>query len=193
MAQSCHITTVVSVGRTVIARTGGEVIGAGSAGLLYFKLTPRGRKLLAHSRQGRLGVQVRTHEASGPTSTTPLSLIPFSSSGPAPRHAYRRTTSLRVLAGTDFVASGGTGAILVACTTAAPCLPTLTVTIGHTVIARTGRELVGGNEPAYLVFKLTGRGRTWLSRSARNQLGVRVGVTDAAGTASGTVALVGFS
>jgi hypothetical protein len=62
---TCSVTTVVSIGRTVIATTGREQIGADELGYLIFSLTSRGRTLLAHARSNQLGARVTI------TQTTP--------------------------------------------------------------------------------------------------------------------------
>ncbi|MBV9192929.1 MAG: DUF1906 domain-containing protein [Solirubrobacterales bacterium] len=45
----CNVTTTLSAGRTVIARTGTEQIGANELGYLIFTLTPQGRALLTRA------------------------------------------------------------------------------------------------------------------------------------------------
>ena len=76
--------------------------------------------------------------------------------------------------------------------TTASCRTTATVSVGKTVIARTGRELLGANELGYLIFSLTGPGRALLAHARGNQLGVRVQITAGTSTASAQMALVGF-
>jgi hypothetical protein len=61
------------------------------------------------------------------------------------------------------------------------------------VIARTGREYLGPSTLGYLFFQLNGTGQSMLAHASGNQLGAQVGLSSSQGTASGQVALVGFS
>jgi hypothetical protein len=78
-----------------------------------------------------------------------------------------------------------------------PCHITTTLSIGATVIARTGSEFLGANELGYLSFSLTDAGRGAIAQSARhgNQLGVHATLTGIApgAKASGDIALVQVS
>jgi hypothetical protein len=190
--RDCSIVTTVVAGRTVLARSGREKIAANSSGILYFRLSPAGRAMLAHSRSRRLNVVLTAQNTTGFRSTVPVTLVPFSASGPGPHRGSSATGGLRLLGATDFVRSDiGVGGILATCPTATPCTATMTMTAGSTVIATTGTEAVGGNQAGYLAFTLTGAGRSLLARAHGNQLAAHV--TMAGGSsASGDVALVGF-
>jgi hypothetical protein len=54
----CAARTTLSVGRTTIARTGPEFVGAKQVGYLSFSLTPAGRAMLARASGNQLGVKV---------------------------------------------------------------------------------------------------------------------------------------
>jgi hypothetical protein len=54
----CRVTTTIVARHTVIARTGGEFLGAHELGYLTFKLTARGRALLAGASGNQLGVHL---------------------------------------------------------------------------------------------------------------------------------------
>lgn len=189
----CHVTTTVSAGRAVVGRTGPERVGSNGAGLLWFKLTPHGRTMLARARSRRLPVQVTARDASGAAATTTINLIPFSTTGRGPGRNLRQALPLRIVGTTDFVSSAGVGGILAGCFAVAPCLPRTTISVGRTVIARSGAEDIGGGELGYLIFTLTARGRTLLAHAGGNQLGARVSISGGAATATGQIALVGFS
>jgi hypothetical protein len=73
----CAATTVVSAGRTVVARAGHEFIGADELGYLIFSLTPRGRTLLAHDPNNQLGARV-TITAGTASATAHIALVRFS-------------------------------------------------------------------------------------------------------------------
>jgi len=54
----CHLGATISAGRTVIAKTGTEAIGAEEAGYVFFSLSRRGRLLLAQAPGNHLPVTV---------------------------------------------------------------------------------------------------------------------------------------
>ena len=73
----CHVATRVTSGRTTIATTGREFIGAGELGYLAFTLTSSGRSMLAHAPGGQLPAHVTL--TSGSTSASAdLALVQFS-------------------------------------------------------------------------------------------------------------------
>ncbi len=190
---ACSVDTTITAGRSVIARTGRERIGQGSGGLVFFTLSRAGRSMLAKAAGRRLGVQVSVHDASGTTGSAGLDLIPFSASGPGPHRSAVQSPNLQLVGLTDFVNSRGTGGILAGCYASAPCRVTATISVSRTVIARSGREYMGPGTLAYLFFQLTARGMSLLGHAAGNQLGTQIRISSSAGTASGQLALVGFS
>ena len=164
-------------GRTTIATTGKERIGANSTGLVFFKLTSKGRSLLNHARGHRLAVNVKVQDVAGTKALVKLALVPFTTSGSGPHRSVTQASPLRIVGGTDFVSSRGVGGILAACGSASTCPVTTEISVGRTVIARTGRELIGADELGYLIFSLTPRGKTLLAQAHGNQLGARVTIT----------------
>ena len=70
--------------------------------------------------------------------------------------------------------------------------PGITVSVGNTVISRTGREYLGSGTLGYLIFQLNGAGQSMLGHAAGNQLGAQVKVTSSQGNAVGQLALVRF-
>ncbi len=190
--KSCRIVTTVSRGRTVLARTGSENLGANSSGILYFRLSAAGRSMLAHARGRRLSVSVTARNSVGAQSTTTMNLVPFSTSGSGPHRSASQSGGLRLLGKTDFVqADNRVGGILTACDSASACLATTTITVGNTVIARTGQEYQGPHQAGYLAFSLTAAGLSMLTHAPGNQLGAHVNITGTS-NASGDVALVPF-
>jgi hypothetical protein len=188
----CHITTTLSSGRTVIAHTGSEAIGENDSGILYFQLSGQGRRLLQQARGHRLGVQVAARDSSGTTANTPLNLVPFFTRGAGPRRALANSSTLKIIGVTHFVSAGWVGGILAGCVGGTPCHVTTTVSVGSTVIARTGSEFLGANELGYLYFTLTPAGHTMLAHAPGNQLGAHVTLSTGAATATADVALVAF-
>ncbi len=189
---TCHISTTITSDRTVIARTGAEQIPAGAGGIIYFTLTGTGRSRLAHARGHRLLVRLSGQDGSKLALNRLITLVPFSTSGAAPARTARQSPSLQIVGLTDFVSSNGVGGILAECLASTACHTKTTVSVGKTVIATTGPELLGSHGVGYLIFSLTSRGRSMLDHARGNQLGASVTISDGASTASGIIALVRF-
>jgi hypothetical protein len=189
----CHISTTVSAGRTVIARSGNEYIATNSAGVLFFQLSSAGRAMLRRARSKRLPVTLSEHDSSGTTATSHVSLVPFSTSGRGPHRSVSQKGPVHFLGLTDFVSANGVGGILAVCAQATPCHATTTISVGRTVIARTGTEFLGANEAGGLLFSLTSTGRSLLARARGNQLGAQVAITSGGATSTAQLALVHFS
>jgi hypothetical protein len=190
--RTCHISVTATVGRTVVARTGSEQIPANGGGIIYFTLNGAGRSMLAHSRGRRLLVHLSGSASKTLTLNRFITLIPFSTAGATPAHSASQSSALRVLGLTDFVSSGGTGGILAECLASTPCHTKTTVSVGNTVIASTGSELLGARDVGYLIFSLTSAGRSMLAHAHGNQLASSVTITDGGATAHGNISLVGF-
>ncbi len=191
-SSTCHIAVTLSVGRTVVASTGREQIPAEGGGLIYFTLNGAGRSLLAHARGHRLLVHMSGQDISKLGLSRFITLVPFSTSGTAPARSASQAPSLQILGLTDFVSSGGVGGILAECLASSPCHTKTTLSVGKTVIASTGSELLGARSVGYLIFSLTSAGRSMLAHVHGNQLGAAVTISDGGATARGQVALVGF-
>jgi hypothetical protein len=191
-AKTCHIAVTLTVGRTVIARTGPEQVPAQGGGLIYFTLTGAGRSMLAHARGHRLLVHMTGQDVSKLSFSRYITLVPFSTSGSSPARTASQSSSLRLLGLTDFVSANGVGGILAECLASTPCHTKTTVSVGNTVIASTGSELLGARGIGYLIFTLTSAGRSMLEHARGNQLGATVTISDGGATARGSVALVRF-
>jgi hypothetical protein len=188
----CSIVTSVTAGRTLLARSGRERLAAGSGGVLYFRLSPAARSMLAHAHGGRLPVQITTQDSSGPKTTASLNLIAFHTSGSGPRRDLTPSRTLRIVGATDFVSENGLGGLLTACLTTTTCTVRTTVSAGRTVIARTGPETIGAGELGYVIFSPTSAGRSLLAHTAGGQLAAHITVTDNRTTTAGDIALVPF-
>lgn len=188
----CDIATTITAGRTVIARTGRERVGANGGGVLYFALTHAGRSLLAHARGARLPVHVVAQDVSGLSTSASMNLIPFHTSGSGPRKSAAESATLRIMSLTDFVSSSGVGGVLAGCFSTSICHVRSTLTVGRTVIARTGAETLGSGELGYLIFSLTSAGRSKLAHARGNQLATSLTITDGSATAGGQISLVRF-
>jgi hypothetical protein len=186
----CRITTTITSGHTVIARTGGEVVPAGRARILHFSLTSTGLARL--TRRGRLAVRVVTSDPSGAEGSTSLSLVGFAVSGRGPARAVTNAPTLQVLGATDFTFRRRTGGVLVGCFSAlAPCRLSLKMYAGSTLVGSNAvPQSLGANEAGYARFVLTAAGRTLLARAHGNQLGTRLTLVDEASGATATAQLV---
>jgi hypothetical protein len=189
---TCHIAMTLTVGRTVVARTGSEQVPANGGGIIYFTLNSAGRRLLAHARGHRLLVNMSGQDVSKLRLGRYITLVPFSTSGAAPARNASQSSGLRILGLTDFVSSGGVGGILAECLSTSPCHVRTSLSVGRTVIASTGSELIGGRGVGYLIFSLNSAGRSLLAHARGNQLGTSVTISDGGDTARGQVALVRF-
>jgi hypothetical protein len=190
----CSITTTITSGSTVLARSGREPLASGGGGILYFRLSPAARGALARARGHRLPVQATIQDSSGARTSTALNLVPFATSGAGPHRSLSPSSTLQLVGTTDFVNSGGVGGVLARCQAAvSPCSAAATVSVGRTVIARTGREFLGAGDLGYVIFSLTPSGRSLLAHAPGNQLGAQVSISGGGATASGQIALVGFS
>ncbi len=190
--RTCHISLTVTAGRTVIARTGSEQIPANGGGIVYFTLNGAGRSMLAHARGHRLLVRLSGSASKTLTLNRYITLVPFSTAGGSPAHGDSQSQTLRFVGLTDFVSSNGVGGILAECLASTPCHTKTTVSVGNTVIATTGSELLGARDIGYLIFSLTSAGRTMLAHAHGNQLGTAVTISDGGATAHGQISLVGF-
>jgi hypothetical protein len=191
--QQCRLSTTLTAGRTLIARTGAEPVGSGGGGIVYFRLTSVGRNLLLRSRGHRLAVTALIRDAvSGKSVSAPITLVPFSTSGHAAVARQTLSPSLKVTALSDFVPAQGAGGILAGCVGVPVCSVTTTVSVGKTVIAHTGPELIGADELGSLFFNLTSRGRTLLAQARGNNLLAHLTLATATTTASANIALVQF-
>jgi hypothetical protein len=188
----CHIAVTLTVGRTVLARTGTEHIPANGGGIIYFTLNGAGRSLLARARGHRLLVHMTGRDVSKLTFSRFITLVPFSTSGSAPARSARQSATLQILGLTDFVSPGNVGGILADCLGASPCHVRTSLSVGRTTIASTGSELIGARGVGYLIFSLNAAGRSLLTHARGNQLGAAVTITDGGATARGQLALVRF-
>jgi hypothetical protein len=191
-SKTCHIAMTMTVGKTVIARTGSEQIPAQGGGILYFSLTGAGRSMLAHARGHRLLVHMTGQDVSKLSFSRYITLVPFSTSGAGPARTASQSGGLQILGLTDFVSSGGVGGILAECLSSSPCHTRTSLSVGKTVIASTGSELLGARSVGYLIFSLNSAGRSLLDHARGNQLGASVTLSDGSATAHGQVALVRF-
>lgn len=190
-SHACSVTVSVTAGRTLLARSGRQSLAAGAGGVLYFRLSPAGRRMLARARGNRLPVQVTVQDSSGLQARANLNLIAFSTRGPSGARSTQAAPALTAVGTTDFVSSTGAGGVLAACRTTSTCTVRLTVTVGSTVVARTGPERIGAGELSYLAFNLNGAGKSLLS-TARGEQPTHIELADGASTASASIALVPF-
>jgi hypothetical protein len=84
-ATPCQATTTLTAGRTTVARTRPQTLGAGEIGYLSFTLTSAGHRLLARTKSNQLGVTaIVTTPAPAGSSTSPSTGSGATSGGAAP-------------------------------------------------------------------------------------------------------------
>ncbi len=188
---SCHVATTISIGRKRVVTTGTEHVPVGG-GLVFFSLPANWRQRLFAAAHAHLAVTVSLRDVSGLTTSAPMNLIGFSTSGRAPSRTSTASPSAQVVGLTDYVSHGWVGGILTACAADVPCHVVVTLNSGRTVLARTGSEYLGAHELGYLVFTLTAAGHAALTHATGNQLGVQVSAVNGSDRASARVVLVAF-
>ena len=77
----CQATTTLMAGRTTVARTKAQTVGAGELGYLSFSLTTAGHKLLARTVSNQLGVTATISSPAPATATPPSTGTPAPPSG----------------------------------------------------------------------------------------------------------------
>jgi hypothetical protein len=187
----CHVIVTVRQGGTVLARSGKEKVGANQNAIVYFRLSPSARRSLA--RRHRLIVSVSLQDLGGPSATTSMTLVPFSSSGPGPHRGVSNAKTLAIAGETDFVSSTGLGGILAACNRPVSCHVKTTVTVGKTTVSRTGAEFLPAAELGYVYFQLNAQGKSMIAHARGHQLGAHVTISGDGATAGADVALIPFS
>jgi hypothetical protein len=191
-ARACSVKATMSSGRTVIATTGREHIGAGTGGSVYFSLTPAGRSALARARGHQLAMSVQLVNADGARTSANMTLVPYQAGGRSPQTSSHPSSSLSILGRTVFVNRGGVGGLFVGCTSIVPCRAVTTLKSGATVLATTGPEFLGAQDLGTVFFKLSAAGQRLLSRNSGNQLPAQVSVSVAGHTATAAIALTRF-
>jgi hypothetical protein len=126
------------------------------------------------------------------TATKAMTLQAFRTSGSSPQRSTHPVASVAVTGLTDYVSNGWVGGLLTSCRAGIPCHIATTVTVGRTVISRTGPEYLGAGELGYLVFSLTAQGHAMLAAARGNQLRAQVTTVNGSDTATATVVLVAF-
>jgi hypothetical protein len=190
--KACRIVLTVSDGKTILAQTGPESIGANSTGLVYYQLSPSAVGALA--RSPHTGVTLNAlDEVSHRSATVSSTMIAFTTSGAGPKRSSTHSGPMALMGGTEFVSSKGAGGILSSCSAAVSCHAAATLTTGRTVIATTGTETEGPGSAGYLSFQLNAAGKSLIASAPGHQLATQVTLTGSGISASGSVALVPFS
>jgi Rv2525c-like, glycoside hydrolase-like domain len=187
----CRAAVALYVGTKRIAHSGREYLG-GTGGLLFVTLSGPDRRLLAAARGHRLPVTVQATDFSGASAKTSMNLVPFKTIGRGPHRTSTDAPTLRLIGTSDYLYRGVSGGILADCSGPSPCLVKTSINVGPTTIASTGQEFIGANSAGYLTFRLTPAGRQLLAKAPGNMLGARVTLTDATGTAHGSIVLSTF-
>ncbi len=74
----CDVTTTIKAGRRTIATAGPQFLGSNELGYLTFKLTPAGRRLMAHAHGNVLAARVTLNDAtSSAVATAHIALVGY--------------------------------------------------------------------------------------------------------------------
>jgi hypothetical protein len=193
LTTSCQLVATIWAGRTRLTKTRSQSFRAGGNGLLYFKLSSTGRRLLAARHGGKLPVQIKITDITGASTTANMSLIPFSTTGRGPARSSTSNQLLGAAGTTDFIHVGwGWGGILARCGSVPACWVTPTLSVGQVTVGSAGPQLVGGLELGYLFFRLTAQGKRLLKSVPGNQLGATLVLRSGTSTATARIALVQY-
>lgn len=188
---TCHIKATINAGRTVIASTGAEAVGAGQGGSVFFQLSGAGRSMLAHARRGQLPVTATITNSDGASNRIGLNLIRYGVSGRVP-FSVHQGRQVQIYSHSAFVSPSGIGGVFVGCASSQSCHDVVTVTAGKTVIAHSGSQFVGGQDLGQVFFPLSSTGKSMLAHAHGNQLPVTITVSNGSDQASAQTAIVHF-
>jgi hypothetical protein len=191
-SKPCRLAGSLSAGSTKVATVSAQNIAANTGGVLFFRLTSRGRGLLARSRSRRLAVSASLRNTDGGAGFTRLDLVPYRTSGPAPAHSVAQGKSLRILVRTAFISSGGVGGIFAQCAGATSCHVKVSVRAAGGVLASTGSQLIAAEDCGILFFKLTTRGGQLLDRARGNDLAAVLSARSGRDSATAHISLVRY-
>ena len=161
-----------------------------SGSVLYVQLSSAARSALSQSSDHRILIEVTARGASGISTTTYLTAIPYSTSGSGPKANVTQSPSVRVANTTMFASSSGAGAVLAACYADVPCGLTATLSVGNTVIATSSNQHLGVDELGDIYFQLNSAGQSMLAGASGNQLAAHIKLSNGGTSASGQIVLV---
>jgi hypothetical protein len=185
------VTATISIGRTMLVKTGKERIPVGG-GLAYFSLTAAQRAQLWNAHRHEELVTIAVRSSSGLNTSRQVTLSSFSTTGPTPARSISPSSSLRLVGTSDFVSNGWVGGVLAECVGTSPCLATTKIVAHGTVIAQTHAQTLGVGQLGYLMFTLTPAGHQLLTHTVGNQMPATVTVkTDR--TATGHLVLSAYN
>ncbi|MFL5821880.1 MAG: arylsulfotransferase family protein [Solirubrobacteraceae bacterium] len=187
----CRVTLTISSGGSALGGAGSQSVPAESGGLIAFKLSSPGRRMLQRAAGHRLRVQA-TVRASELHATTNITLIPYSVSGTAPPQSVLQSPSVQIARTVVFVSPHGAGSILAACYAPLSCHIKAGITAGGAVIATRSAESLGAGELGPIQFRLTPTGRAALARATGNQLAAQVTLSNGRDTATGHIVVIGY-
>ncbi len=188
---TCQVQAQIFAGKRRIAHSGLSSIPA-QGGQLLVPLSAHTRDLILYARQHELPVSVTVQSSAGAKATRPLELIPYLTSGPAPKRRLWPSMAVQVIGQTSYVGNGWTGGVLVACRQQTPCVARANVTLGGVRLAFPRTATIGAGEIGYVTYRLTNHAHELLAEARGNQLGARVTITDGPKHTMALVSLVGY-
>jgi hypothetical protein len=189
----CHVSVTVRWGSKTVAKSGAQTVQSRTGTLLHFNVNSTMVGALKKAKGHRTRVFVSIHNSAGASASKHMELILYRESGSGPARKASNSPTIQIARTTGFVSSSGAGQLLAACYGPIPCHPQATISAGGTVIATTKQEHVGAEELANVYFKLTSAGEQKLRHASGNQLAAQVKLSGGQNTATGQIALVGYS
>jgi len=179
---------------TTVGRRPVEEIAAENGGIVHVKLSHAARQLLV---QGYLRVTVTVVDRDGATATSPLTLVPFETTGAISRveqaisASASPASSIKIFGRTGFVNPGGTSGIFLGCFGSTECAGAMTLTAGRTVVGGRTAFYISPNDGGIVHVVLRPAGRRLIA--TRHKLEVTVTVRDGSGPpATGRIKLQPF-
>ena len=190
----CNLSVRLRLKGAIVGQSTATHVTGGTGAMVYVQLSSTARQALQNSSNHRILLEVTARGASGISTTTYQTAIPYSTSGSSPSRHVSQSSSVQVADTTGFVrSSSGAGQIMVACYAAVPCELKATLSVGGTVIASTPAEHLGVAELGAQYFQLNAAGEALLAKASGNQLAAQINLTDGSATATGQVVLIGYS
>ena len=178
----CSVSLRIRMKGAIVGQSSTTHLTGGTGALVYVPLSSSARNALAQSSNHRVLLEVTARGASGISTTTYLTAIPYSTSGSgpltpclpvpgSPGGQYHRVRPTQ-----------GSGSLLAGCYAEVPCELKATLSAGGQVIARTSAEHLGVAEVGPISFELSSTGQSMLANASGNQLATQVSLTNGSST-----------
>jgi hypothetical protein len=159
-AQPCRGSMTISDQGDVIAHRDAYTIGAEDGGIVHLKLSRSAWRSLA---VGHLASSVQIVDPSGLVRSARVTLVAFGDATRTARAADEGTSRIAIFGHTGFVSPSRIVEVFLGCFGSQDCTGTITVTVGHTIIAQYSGRLVSAEDGALARIPLNAHGRELLA------------------------------